>query len=243
MTRKPERIGICLIATGPYIQWFDQLHADLNERFLPGHPKTVFLFTDAEREFPQDTRVYPISRKGFPGDTLYRYHYILQAVSEIRALTDVVYYLDVDMRVLSEVGPEILPDEDLLYVGVSHPGFWMGRTPNLPLGTPETNPRSTAFISPEENRPCYWAGGFQGGSTQAFLEMAKIIRRNINKDDEQGLMAVWHDESHLNRYFTTLRGMVKTLTPDYCYPESWDLGHNLTKRIVALDKDHAKVRA
>lgn len=238
------RVGILLVATGPYIQWFQQLYQDLQERFLPGYEKKVFLFTDQEGgTYPPGVTVYRIERKGFPGDTLYRYHYFLLAEKDLKEQTDVLFYLDVDMRVVSEVGPEVLPDEEDLYVGVSHPGFWQGRTPGFPLGTPETRPESTACITPDEMRPCYWAGGFQGGRTKEFLEMAKVIRRNINKDDSRGLVAVWHDESHLNRYFTNLRAFVKTLTPDYCYPESWDLGHGLIKKIVALDKDHAKVRS
>jgi hypothetical protein len=49
--------------------------------------------------------------------------------------------------------------------------------------------------------------------------MAKELAKDIKVDDERGVMAVWHDESHLNRYLAT-HPPAKVLGPEYCYPEN-----------------------
>ena len=73
--------------------------------------------------------------------------------------------------------------------------------------------------------------------------MAGAIMGRIDQDDKNGIVAVWHDESHLNRYLseTFALDQLKTLTPSYCYPESWNLPFK--KKILALDKNHAEVRS
>lgn len=52
-------------------------------------------------------------------------------------------------------------------------------------------------------------------------------------------MAVWHDESHWNRYCIDHKPTT-ILSPSYCYPESWNLPYK--KRLLALDKDHIAYR-
>jgi len=139
-----------------------------------------------------------------------------------------------------EVGDEILPTQLQRMVATAHPGFYNNRTPGYPLGTPETDSRSTAWMPPDRSRPCYWAGGFNGGCFEDFMSMSKEITNRVNVDFSNGIIAVWHDESHLNAYLSERSENVKTLEPSYCYPESWSLPY--PKKILALDKDHKEVR-
>jgi hypothetical protein len=37
-------------------------------------------------------------------------------------------------------------------------------------------------------------------------------------DEKKGIIALWHDESHLNRYI--LDKKYKLVSPSYCYPEN-----------------------
>ncbi|HIE84912.1 MAG TPA: hypothetical protein EYQ00_14210 [Dehalococcoidia bacterium] len=232
------KIGILNIATGNYRHYFPALYYTVKKYFLPDHEKTFFYFTDFPEQFPEDVCQFQIVRQGFPGDSLLRYHYF-SAAKDALSQVDVLYYLDVDMLVVDWVGDNILPDASGL-VATAHPGFYDNYTPSAPLGTPESRPESTAYIAPSEFRSVYWAGGFNGGETQAFLDMAEVIRANIDADYEKQIVAVWHDESHLNRYLVSNQDIVKTLMPSYCYPESWNLPH--VKKILALDKDHAAIR-
>lgn len=234
------KIALLNIATGRYIRFAEQLYQSINRFFLPGHEKTAFLFTDSNEfttsHIPLHKVIQP--RRGFPIDTLLRYNYFLSQIEELESY-DALFYTDIDMRVVAPIGDEILPENPSQVIAVAHPGYF-GKS----LGTPETRPSSTACISPTEPRPYYWAGGFNGGGTKGFLEMAKVIAGNVATDAGNSLVAIWHDESHLNRYLTTIWNTtrhVKTLTPSYCYAEGTDLPFEA--KIVALKKDHNEIRA
>jgi len=235
------KIGILNIGTGNYRHYFPALYYTIKKYFLPNHDKHFFFFCDFPEKYPDDVTFLQIERKGFPGDTLLRYHYFTAAKKHIQdSGVDVLYYLDVDMLINDIVGDEILPSESQGLVATAHPGFFNSYTPSAPLGTPETRMASTAYVSNTEGRPCYWAGGFNGGKREEFLEMSQQIRDNVDTDLQKDIIAIWHDESHLNRYLITHQDKVKTLLPSYCYPESWSLPY--PKKILALDKDHEAIR-
>lgn len=231
-------IGILLICTGKYDQFVKPLLDSLEQNFLFGEKKKYYLFTDKKLVDPRAHHV-KIERKGFPGDTLYRFHYFLSIKNLLIKETHCLYYSDVDMMCVNKIGKEIFPTKFKPLVGTAHPGYFMKS-----LGTPEDNSISTAYVDSKEYRPCYWAGGFSGGFTSRYLEMAEEISKSIDVDSSKGHIAKWHDESHLNRYFTTYVKEVKTLNPSYCYSEAHCNGNALVfPRLVALDKNHAEVRS
>jgi histo-blood group ABO system transferase len=231
--KKQKNIALLIIATGKYINFVNQCCKSIDKYFLPGYNKHIFLFTDSKRSFRKNITKMFIKRKGFPGDTLYRYHYFLMLEGTLNRF-DYIYYLDVDMKVVNYVREEIFGN----LVATIHPGFNGGR------GTPETNPASTAYIA--ENEPLtYFCGGFNGGTVTEFLRMAKTIKRNIDKDDSNNIVAIWHDESHLNRYLINTPPAI-VLDPSYCYPEGHEhLPHllHIKPKIIALFKNHDEIRS
>ena len=68
--------------------------------------------------------------------------------------------------------------------------------------------------------------------------MVGQLATNVNRDLHKNHIAVWHDESHLNRYF--IDHPPKTLSPSYSYPERLKLP--FPKIILALDKNHGEMR-
>ena len=94
-------------------------------------------------------------------------------------MCDIIYYLDVDMKILKNIGNEILPNKDNPLVGTYHPGFYYSNNKN---GALEKNIKSTAYVDENEYIDKYIAGGFNGGITHYFLEMAKNIQNKINID-------------------------------------------------------------
>ena len=150
---------------------------------------------------------------------------------------DYIFYLDADMGIVDYVGEEVLTDR----LGVQHPGFF---AENKKQGTPdekvyENGLKSTAYTKKEDIKQ-YCCGGFNGGSSKEFLKMSQTIVNNINKDMENEIMALWHDESHLNRYFVD-NPPTKTLDCGYCAPESaWEIP--FPKKVLALDKSVDKLK-
>jgi histo-blood group ABO system transferase len=233
------KICILNIATNKYIQFVESLLDSIEENFLNGHEISALVFTDHEiEESSENVRIVKIDHEPWPIPTLKRYHYFMKEEEYISQF-DYCFYLDVDMRIVGKVGDEILGD----LVATQHPGFWFKNHNEFSY---ERRPKSTAYIPYDEGK-MYYAGGFNGGKPEHFLKMSKTIVDNIEKDFENNLIAVWHDESHMNRYLLNNPPTVE-LTPSYCYPEAVE--HNPTAwnvpfepKILALDKNYAEVRS
>ncbi len=166
-------------------------------------------------------------RLGWPYDTMMRFAMYYDHRDKLKEM-DYLFACDADMLFVGDVGGEILGER----VATQHPGFVGER------GSYETKQISTACVAKHEGAH-YFAGGFNGGSRGEFLKMARVITENIKKDLAKNFIAVWHDESHLNRYFIDNLPTVM-LSPSYCYPESWKLPYK--KRLLALDKNHKEMR-
>ena len=85
---------------------------------------------------------------------------------------------------------------------------------------------------PADTGKYYVMGGFNGGKTETFLKMSEELSKNINEDLKNNIIAVWHDESHLNKYIIDKN--IKILDPSYGYPDDWDLPFN--PKIMIRDK-------
>ena len=221
-----SKVGILLISTGNYDIFLDPLIESLDKYFLTDHEKQIYLFSD---KLLENSFYVPTLR--FPFPTLYRYKWFTQYHQAIDA--DILYYLDVDMKVVAPVGDEVLPDESGL-VAVRHPGYWRGG-----WGDHGTTKKSLAYV-PVNERKQYYAGGFQGGTRDVYLAAAAEMADNIRKDGSHH-MAQWHDESHWNKYLT--KHTFKELSPSYCHPEAaWAIDLPFEAKIKALDKNHSKLR-
>jgi histo-blood group ABO system transferase len=223
-------IGFLIIATGKYGCFVPPLISSARKHFLKNHKVTYYIFTDDDSILSStDEDTCPIfkSHLPWPHATLSRYETFYNSAKLLNK-EDYLFYCDADMRFVSAVGDEILGDT----VATIHPGF-LGKR-----GTPETRKESLAFVAPQEEMT-YFAGGFNGGTSENFLEMSKSIAKNIDVDMENNIIAIWHDESHMNRYFID-NSPTKVLSPSYCYPESWHLPFE--KKLLALDKNHEEIR-
>jgi histo-blood group ABO system transferase len=221
------KVGLCVVATGKYIQFVKPLIESAEKHFCTNHEVTYFIFTDGQPpELPKIVKIYQ-PRLGWPYDTMMRCA-MYDEHKDVLQEMDYLFASDADMLFVNTVGDEILSDR----VATQHPGF-VGRR-----GSYETRPQSRAYVAPHEGVH-YFAGGFHGGSTPEFLKLIHTMHENIKADLSQGIIAVWHDESHLNRYFI-INPPTCILSPSYCYPERWNLPY--IKRLLALDKNHAQMR-
>lgn len=230
------KICILTIATNKYINFVQKLYDNIEEFFLPGHEKTCLLFTEHECEVTDNVRVSHIQHEPWPIPTLKRYNYFAKEKDFILQ-HDYCFYFDVDMRIDSIVGNEVLSD----LVVTKH--FYKIRE-NVDQFSYERNPNSLSYI-PFGQGKSYYAGGFNGGKTEKFIEMSEVIANNVNKDLENSIIAIWHDESHMNRYMIDNPPSLE-LSPEYCYPEP-ELGIakklNYNPKIIALLKNHDELRS
>jgi histo-blood group ABO system transferase len=223
------KVGLLVIATNNYIQFAKPLYNSMLKFFLnqDSFERNMFLFTNQET-FPGPIRIQQ-EHEPWPGMTLKRYEIFWNNREALKDM-DYLYYCDVDMLFLDHMGTEIIGD----LVGTNHPGFW-----NAPrqVFSYDTNPASKAYIAPNEGT-VYYAGGFNGGKRDSYLEMARTISENVKDDLSRNYIAVWHDESHMNRYFIDHPPTI-TLTPSHCFPEaSWAQNLPFKKILFALNKNH-----
>ena len=224
-----NKVGLLIIATNKYIQFLQPLIESADSYFLPNQDITYFVFTNQNIDIKSNRNIVKIDveHKDWPWMTLGRYK-IFSDNSNILSKMDYIFYSDVDMRFVFEVGDEILSDR----VATQHPGYYDRR------GTPETNPLSLACVFPYEQMQ-YFAGGFNGGTSKEYLKMAHKISNDIDVDCSRNIIAIWHDESHMNRYFIDNKPTL-ILSPSYCYGESMNIPFE--KKLLALDKNHSEIR-
>lgn len=241
--REPKQVvGILLIATLKYSQFLKPLVDQIDKYFLPGSEKLLFIFTDnVQQELESKSNLFfrEIPSYKFPYATLYRYK-IFSENKHLFSSCDYLFYMDVDMAIVNFVGDEILNKITVVH----HAGFYK----NNGWGSPNVSRKSTAFIEPKERKE-YVAGGFNGGEAKEFLMISHILAHNIEIDEENGVMAEWQDESHLNALISKMsdRSKLRILTPTYCMVEQehlqklWGI-YDLPKKIIALAKNHSQIR-
>ena len=223
------KIAILYICTGRYIRFWEEFYEKTEKFFLTSYHKEYFVFTD-QAVAPINERIHPIKQKqlGWPYDTLMRFAMFRKVEDQLSSF-NYIFFLNANMRFLQPVNEEVLPSEkEGGLVAVKHPGFFDKTNEAF---TYERDPRSEAYI-PEGNGQHYFMGGFNGGTSEAYLQLIKDLDRNIKKDLRKNIVAIWHDESHLNKYL--LDHKCKVLDSSFGYPENWDLP--LERKVMILDK-------
>lgn len=224
-----KKVGLLIIATNKYTTFLQKLISSADTYFLKNQEVTYFVFTNQNINLQSNRNVLiiEIEHKDWPWMTLGRYDIFNNSNKTLKEM-DYLYYCDVDMLFVDEVSDEILGER----VATQHPGYTGVR------GTPDTNPMCLAYVDPSEKMQ-YFAGGFNGGTSEEYLRMCSVLSKNIQTDYSKDIIAIWHDESHMNRYFIDNTPTV-ILSPSYCYPESVSIPY--TKRLLALDKNHEEIR-
>lgn len=225
-----KTIAILYICTGEYVVFWKEFYESYEEHFIKGYRKTYFVFTDYPEEYFDHPNVKVIEQKklGWPYDTLMRFDMFSKVIDKIRNY-DYVFFMNANAKCMQDISPEeFLPQkEELLFV--QHPGFWDKPRRRF---TYEHRGRSTACIKRKEG-VYYVCGGINGGKAAAYIQLIQTLKKNIERDLNHHVIAVWHDESHINRYVVD-HNNYRILGPEYCYPEGWKLPFQ--KKILVRDK-------
>lgn len=220
--------------------------------FLKGHQVDYFVWSDMPADTDLGATIIPTETSAWPLPTLQRFSLFLREEKKL-AEYDYIFYCDADMLFVSPVGDEILGEG---LTAAQHPMYAIRRDYMPPY---EPNSASTAYI-PRPGRvieangkkrlePLYFAGGFQGGRSEKFIEAMKVMKKNTDKDFSEGYVALWNDESHWNKYLLDNPPSV-VLSPSYIYPDSlinsyyrkiW--GRNYVPKIITLTKQFSTTQA
>ena len=175
----------------------------------------------------------PCRHEPWPLVTLHRYDTMLQA-ERLLSHYDYIFYSDVDMAFVGRINAVEICGPGL--TAVAHPGYRGTSSASLPYCR---DSKSAAYLSPGTGVR-YYAGGFQGGLSNTYLDAMAAMAEGIADDEARGVMATWHDESHWNRLLHYFPPSVVLVPQVFCCPQG---RADSTTKIVALDKHHAAMRA
>jgi len=224
------KIAILYICTGKYDVFWHGFYESSEKYFLINHEKFYFIFTDSAEIRVNNSRIKLIYQQklGWPYDTLFRFNMFLR-IENILDTFDYIYFLNANMIFVSPVDEEVFPkEEDCGLMAVKHPLYYNKQPLEFPY---EQNHMSTAYIDKLRGH-YYFMGGFNGGIAKSYLDLIRELNKNIQSDLAMKIIAIWHDESHLNQYLNNKQ--IKILSPSYGYPENYDLPFDA--KIIILDK-------
>lgn len=218
---KQNKVAILYICTGKYVVFWEDFYRSFEQNFLNKSHVEYFVFTDADSLYGEDKcdRIHHIVQEnlGWPGNTLFRFRMFV-SIREKLTDFDYLFFFNANVVCKKEITEEeFLPVEQDLLV-VQHPGYYNTGVWRLPY---ERRKDSAAYIPRGKGRN-YVYGAVNGGKAKAFLHMAEQLDREIEQDYQKGIIAKWHDESHLNHYIW-MQGNYKLMSPSYAYPEDYHL--------------------
>lgn len=264
----PGSVGVFSVATNIYLDYWLDMAISAASFLRAEAGVTLHVFTDRPSEAAgmaprvPGVTVVPIGIPplGWPEATMDRYRLVHEHADQIAG--DTLVHVDADMLFVAPVGTELDPDAWLGGMAfVRHPGYFRpagrqrlalyARSPRTALsdvslrrksggiGTWEDRVQSTAYVQ-RPARGHYYCGGVWMGRREPLLTMSSELARQVADDHRRGIIAVWHDESHLNSY--ACRHPHTELGPEYCFvPEYPQLGH-IAPRIIAVDKGLRRTR-
>jgi hypothetical protein len=258
-----KKVGLYIIATNKYNNLLDPLFKDLNEIYgeLTEYQLWVNLATDKSHNLQDISKIYKhlkfnilaIPSYSFPDATLLRYK-IINSFKNTSTF-DYCVYIDCDMKIHKNFLDSKLMIENKITL-VKHPvfntnaslkGFFYAITSRnmvyqylkstivqpFKLGTWENNKRSLAYV-PYFKRKKYVHGAVWFGDPTSFLHLCVELEKRIDIDRENKIIAIWHDESHLNWYASHFK--VNILESNYSWGKMYRHLRHLTPIISSIPK-------
>nr|XP_048288235.1 histo-blood group ABO system transferase 1-like [Myodes glareolus] len=232
------------VLTPRYVVFLKLFLETAEQHFMVGHKVIYYVFTDRPAEVPQvplgagrKLAVLTVRNYSRWQDVSMHRMEMISHFSERRFLHEVDYLVcaDVDMKFRDHVGVEILS----ALFGTLHPGFYRSSREAF---TYERRPKSRAYI-PRDEGDFYYAGGFFGGSVVEVYHLTKACHQAMVEDKANGIEAVWHDESYLNKYLLYHKP-TKVLSPEYVWDQKLLGWPSVMRKLryVAVPKNHQAIR-
>ncbi len=226
-------LAILYIGTGNYSVFWQDFKRSSDINFIPNVSKHYFVFTDDEAIMSdQNVTVVYKECEGFPLDSLMRFKMFLSIKEDLQSF-NYTFFFNANMLFVDQITEDFLPKLNSLQhglLGVLHPGHFTKKPFWYPY---ERSKSSTAYIPYLSDRKYYYfMGGVNGGVTSQYLDLIEVCANNIQRDLRNNVVAIYHDESHLNRYF--FDHSCKILSSEYGWPEG--IESNISIKILIRDK-------
>ena len=235
------KVAISFLGTGKYLDFLPKYYENIEKYFLPNSEKTILAFTDGElNETPENVKVFSQEHLDWPYITLKRFE-IINKAREIISNHDWFVFIDGDALVVDRIEEEDFFTDKPLF-GVHHPCHYLKMPPhNQYPGAYEITENCNAAIDLDKYQPkVYYQGCFWGGKTPEVCAMIDELEYRVGDDLKRNVIALWHDESHLNKYFIENPNLVHTYGPEYAFPEVFKNECTFEPKIVHLAKDNSE---
>uniref|UniRef100_H3AG18 Alpha 1,3-galactosyltransferase 2 n=1 Tax=Latimeria chalumnae TaxID=7897 RepID=H3AG18_LATCH len=213
-------VGLTVFAVGKYLDVFLETFLITAEwYFMIGHNVIYYVFTDQPNKVPKVPlankrllRIIPVSRhQRWQDVSMLR----MKSISEVIDIfvsreAQYLFCMDVDQFFEGRFGVETLSDS------VAQMHSWFYHRFSI-FYSYDRNPKSAAYMGLGEGDLYYHAAVF-GGTWQKVKHIVDSCYQGIWTDKQNNVEALWHDESHLNKYFW-LHKPSKVLSPEYCWDD------------------------
>ena len=251
MTNPDISVAVAFIGTSKYADFFPEWYDRVCKTFLTDCKKTVFAFSDRiDEEMFQKSNVVPIKipHDKWPYVTLLRFRF-LKAMLEHSSFKNSSHFIYLDADLFSNLPTTfsiVFGDDKKPLVGVQHPSNFL--EPRWESFVKRGNSLSNVLINTSETEEslasrCYYQGCLWGGKRDSIIELIIECDKNVDLDTASGIVADWHDESHMNCYFLKRPDELRTLSCEFAFPTHPHYkgrleSLNLSPVLVHIDKDH-----
>uniref|UniRef100_A0A3Q3WJM9 Alpha 1,3-galactosyltransferase 2 n=1 Tax=Mola mola TaxID=94237 RepID=A0A3Q3WJM9_MOLML len=235
-------VALTVFAVGRYLDAYLNTFLTSAERyFMLGLPVTYFIFTDLPEKVPniklglgRSLKIVQIEKHSRWQDiSMMRMKTISNTIeSEIHHCCNYVFCFDVDQKFMGRFGSEALGDS----VALLHAHYY-----KLPKErfTYDRNPKSKAFL---QTGDFYYHAAIFGGLLKNVKNLTDSCYMSIMEDKKNNVEALWHDESHLNKYFFLYKPS-RILSPEYCWDQSiYDKSDINVTRLIWAPKNYDTLR-
>lgn len=211
------KVAMLNISIGNYDIFWKDFYLTSKEKFLPNSEKHYFVFTDNDElygyDFDDITLIHQ-QNLGWPFNTMKRFAMFKRIIDRLEQF-DYVFFVNGNALFLEELNENFINQEKNL-ITIVHPGLYGRSVDDMPY---ERNIESKAYI-PKGKGKYYVQGAFIGGKSDAFISMIKKLDKDTTVDLDKGIIAIWHDESFLNRYILE-RTDVQIMGRQYLYYQEY----------------------
>jgi len=236
------RIGIFSIFTGDYKVFYRRFVKNMRTCFFKDNKRKWVILSDVHlkrnRFLRKQTKTRIVPNDPWPYNTLNRFHYFRDIVYKEFKDLDYVFFINSNAKCCDHI---TVNDIDLNkdFTFVLHDNHTHEDALQKPF---ERNTASTACYIDNWINPDYIGGRFIGAKPSKFLEMSNKLIENIEIDNQNNVMAIFHDESHLNWFYNTNKETLNynLLDINYHIPEQHAYREHFTHPKLRYINKHKK---